>query len=192
MAGLRPDEALQQALLQEVDTLYANRRPPPYVAPLLSYDAVRFVMVGARKVLQELGLEAACLDRMPFADITPYWLTVIRDVEVSTTIWAPLDVGDTLELLIRRLAGDAYAMWWQSIRYTKFLSEGAPPGVQELPAYSNRNGQKSYAVANRWWQVPGKSWAAYVSCSASGIPRAQSLRASHCTALDEFNARAFV
>lgn len=188
---LRPDEALQRALVQEFRLMYPER-PPPYAAPLLSYEAVRFVMVGARKVLQELGLEAARLDAIPMSDLTPYWMSVIRDLEVGVTIWAPMDVGDTLELLIRKVAGDTYSQWWQGLRYTKFLSEGAPPGVQQHPEYSNKNGQKTFAVANRWWQPPGRSWSAYVSCSVSGAPRSQSLRASHCTTLDEFNPRGFV
>jgi len=188
----RQDEELQRALVQEVLWLYPNRPPPAYVAPLLEYGAVHFVMEGVRKVLHELGLEVARLDGIPLHDLTPVWINVIRDLEVGVTIWAPVDIPDTLELLIRRLEGDAYSQWWPGTRYMKFLSEGAPPGVRELPMYSHGNGQKTFAVANRWWQTPGKSWAAYVSCSASGAPRTQSLRARHCTTLDEFDPRGFV
>jgi len=189
---LRPDELLQLSLQQELQLMYPNRRPPPYAAPLLTYEVVHFVMVGARKVLHELGLEAVSLDSIPINDLSPVWMNVIRDSEVGVTMWAPMDINDTLELLIRRISGDAFSQWWQGTRYTKFLSEGAPPGVRQLPEYSNKNGQKVFAVNNRWWQTPGKSWSQYVSCSVSGVSRNQSLRASHCTTLDEFNPRGFV
>lgn len=191
-AQSRPYEALQRALEQELRLLYPNRPPPPYAKPLLAYEAVHFVMDGARRVLAELGMEASRLDSIPLPDLLPYWMNVIRDLEVSTTIWAPMDWNDTLELLIRKVAGDAFSMWWQSLRYTKFLSEGPPPGVRQLPEYVNKGGQKVYAVANRWWQTPGKSWSAYVSCSAGGAPRLQNRRATHCSTLDEADPRGFV
>lgn len=190
--ALRPDEALQRFIVEQVRQQFANQATPAYVVPLVSYESVHFVMDGARKVLQELGLEAARLDAIPIFDLSPIWMDVIRNVQISTTLWAPLDIDDTLTLLIRRVAGDAYSMYWQSRRYMHFLALGPPAGVPELPAYSWGDSQKSFAVNNGWWQRQGKSWSAYVSCAAAGPSRQQSKRASHCVELEEYAPRAFV
>jgi hypothetical protein len=162
------------------------------VAQLVCLPCVVTVMRAARCVLKELQMSPAALDSVDPAELAPYWGELLRqlaDAQPSD----PVHVGECSLALVQRIAGGLHAMFWQGLRYTHFLSEGAPAGVQELPSYTHKEGQKSFALSNRWFQVPGKSMPHYQASRDAAAPRRQiGLRASHSDHDDVSNPRAFV
>lgn len=170
---------------------YNVSQAPPYVPQLVSRAAVETVMHGVRCVLEQLDLKPASINTVPVAEFASYWAELLRELYAQVTIWAPANLAQYTELLIHRIAAGVYSMFWEQLRYRHFLVNGAPAGVAELPLYVNMDGQKTYAVNNAWWSVPGKSWAHYRSCTASEPRRKQNLRSSPCSPNDIFDPRAF-
>jgi hypothetical protein len=183
--------ALHEAVESEALQWYAVSAAPLYVKQLTCSDAVKTVLDGVRCVLVELGLKPSALDEIPVSDLAPYWAELLRQLYAQVTIWAPVDLAQCTTELIHKIAAGVYSMFWERLRYRHFLINGAPAGVAELPLYVNKDGQKTFAVNNAWWSVPGKSWAQYASCTANMPRRKQALRASGCTPNDIFEPRAF-
>jgi hypothetical protein len=183
--------AVHEAVDAEVLQWYAVSVAPLYVKQLTCVDAVRTVLDGVRCVLVQLGLKPSALDDIPASDLAPYWAELLRQLFAQVTIWAPVDLAQCTEELIHKVAAGIYSMFWERLRYRHFLINGAPAGVAELPLYVNKDGQKTFAVNNAWWSVPGKSWSQYASCTANMPRRKQCMRASSCGPNDVFEPRAF-
>ena len=184
-------EALQKAVSAEAIQWYAVSEAPLYVQQLTCIDCVKTVLRGVRCVLVELGLKAETLDGMPVFELATYWAELLRGLFAQVTLWAPIDLEQATEELIRGIASGIYTMFWQRLRYRNFLINGAPAGVAQLPLYTNKDGQKMFAVNNGWWKQPGKSWMQYASCTANMPRRKQAMRSSQCTANDLMDPRAF-
>lgn len=183
--------ALQEAVQAEQLQWYAASEVPEYVKQLTCIDCVRTVLHGVRRVLVELGMKAESLDGVPVFELATYWAELLRGLFAQVTRWAPLDLAECTRELIHRISSGLYSMFWERLRYRNFLSNGAPAGVAQLPLYTNRDGQKTFAVNNAWWKTPGKSWLQYASCTANAPRRKQALRASSCAPNDVFEPRAF-
>ena len=183
--------AVHSAVEREALQWYAVSVAPLYVKQLTCVDAVRTVLQGVRCVLVELDLKPSALDGIPVFELAPYWAELLRQLFAQVTIWAPANIEECTEELIHKIASGIYSMFWEQLRYRHFLVNGAPAGVAELPLYVNKDGQKTYAVNNAWWSVPGKSWAQYSSCTSNAPRRKQNLRASGCAPNDIFEPRAF-
>lgn len=191
--GAREEQinALHKAVESEALQWYAVSAAPLYVKQLTCSDAVRTVLNSVRCVLVELGLKPSALDEISVSDLAPYWAELLRQLFAQVTIWAPVDIAQCTEELIHKVAAGIYSMFWERLRYRHFLINGAPAGVAELPLYVNKDGQKTYAINNAWWSVPGKSWPQYTSCTSNMPRRKQCLRASGCAPNDVFDPRAF-
>jgi hypothetical protein len=183
--------ALHRAVETEALQWYSVSEAPLYVKQLVSLEFVKTVMGGVRCVLEKLDLKASAIDTIPVSDLSPYWSELLRQLFAQVTLWSPADVERCTEDLVHRIASGIYSMFWQRLRYKHFLINGAPSGVAELPLYTNKDGQKVFAVNNSWWSKPGKSWAQYTSCTANSSRRKQGLRSSACTPNDIFEPRAF-
>jgi hypothetical protein len=183
--------AVHRAVEQEALQWYAVSEAPLYVKQLTCVDAVRTVLQGVRCVLAELGLKPSALDGIPVFELAAYWAELLRQLFAQVTIWAPANIEQCTEELMHKIASGIYCMFWERLRYRHFLVNGAPAGVAQLPLYVDKDGQKTYAVNNAWWSVPGKSWAQYASCTSNAPRRKQCLRASACVPNDIFEPRAF-
>ena len=185
------ERRLRALVLEDAMGLYLDRVPPAYVPQLVCVDCVTAVLCGAKRVLEEMNVDPRALDGVDPADLAPYWGDLLRQLYSGASPWAPVDVGDCTLDLVKKVAGGVHAMFWEKLRYRHFLINGAPPGVQQLPRYSQGEAQKSFAKNNGWWQLPGKSWTQYVSCSQTLPQRKQNLRASRCAVDDLVDPRAF-
>lgn len=185
------ERRVQRLAQDDAMTLYLDKAPPLHVPQLVCIDCVKVVLRGAKKVLEHLNISAGALDGVDASDLSPYWGSLLRQLYAGASPWAPVDVADCTHSLIQSVAGGVHAMFWEKLRYRHFLVNGAPPGVQQLPQYSHGESQKSFATNNGWWQLPGKSWSHYVSCSEALPGRKQSLRASHSAPDDLVRPRDF-
>ena len=164
---------------------------PSYVFDVTSAPAVARVLAGVRHTLVALEMSEDSLDGVAVSDLMTYWTDMLGQLQADGSPWAPVDVADTELELVRRIAAGVHAMFWQRLRYRHFNVNGAPPGVQQLPAYVDNDGQKSFALNNGWWAVKGKSWQHYVSCMSSVPRRKGQLRAALCAPSDLEHPRAF-
>jgi hypothetical protein len=185
------ERRVHRAVQDEAMRMYENRRPPAHAKQLACLHCVVEVLRAARCVLRELQIAPEALDRLEPAELAPYWDELLRQLADAPPS-DPVDVGACSLALVRRIAGGLHAMHWQSLRYTHFLSQGAPAGVAELPSYTRNQGQKSFALSNRWFSVPGKSTAHFTAVRDAAPRRRIGLRASQGEMDDLANPRAFV
>jgi len=185
-------EELHRAVAAEVIQWYAVSEAPLYVQQLTCLDCVKTVLQGVRCVLSELGMKPETLDNIPVSELSSYWANLLRSLYSQVTLWAPVNLPQATEELIRNISSGIYTMFWQRLRHRNFLIVGAPAGVAQLPVYTNKDGQKTYAMNNAWWKKPGKSWLQYASCTANMPRRKQAMRSSTSAPNDILDPRAFV